>query len=446
MYRKKINELIKWKNTIGRKPLVLKGARQVGKTWLMKEFGESQYEQVAYINMENNRLIKKTFEYELDPERIVKEISLQTGVKIDPDNTLIILDEIQAVPRALTSLKYFCEDAPQYDIIVGGSLLGIALHEGTSFPVGKTDFIDLYPLTFGEFLVATGNEQFDEAISDLSADKTLTNTFTPKLNALLKDYYVTGGMPEVVNKYIEDGNLLEVRNVQTQILEAYSDDFSKHAPRSAVPRIREIWRTIPSQLAKENKKFMYQGIKKSARAGQYEEALLWLSDTGLATMVPRVNSYANPLMPYSDAEIFKLFMVDVGLLGAMSGLEPRTILDGDKIFTEFKGGLAEQFVFQELKAAGIKPFYFSRNDSRGEIDFIVQTGGTVAPLEVKASENLQSKSLKEFAKTHNPLISVRTSLSGYRDDGWLINIPLYMISEVDSICQNKMQTLRKRGE
>jgi predicted AAA+ superfamily ATPase len=438
VYRKKINELIEWKSSKDRKPLILEGARQVGKTWLLQEFAKTQYKKYAYISLENNPRMKAVFDVDLNPKRLIQQISLQADVDVDPEDTLIILDEIQEIPRALTSLKYFCEDAPEYHIAVAGSLLGIALHEHTSFPVGKVDFLQLYPLNFGEFLIATGNDRFDKVISDPNEDRTITNAFSDKLTELLKVYYVTGGLPKSIMSYLNGGNLLKVRAEQSAILKAYANDFSKHAPKDLVPRIGEIWNSAPFQLAKENKKFVYKKVKPNARAAQYESALLWLHDTHLATKVERVNNYAIPLGAYADPAIFKLFVIDVGLLGAMVGLDPQVILDGSDIFKEFKGGMAEQFVFQEFVAAGVTPYYFSRDDSKGELDFIIEIGATVSPVEVKAEENLQSKSLKAFYEKHHPPVSIRTSLSGYRDEGWLVNIPLYMVSEIASIVDSKV--------
>ena len=402
MHRKALQQLIAWKCTTKRKPLIIRGARQVGKTWLAQEFGRTEYDSVAYINLDGNTQAEGLFELDYDIERIVDGLELMSGVKIEQGKTLIILDEIQEVPRALSALKYFYENTPEYHVVALGSLLGVAIHQGVSFPVGKVDFIDLHPLSFVEFLQATGNERFAEIISSHRDNDSLSTVFHDKLIDLLRVYYVVGGMPEAILSYIEEGNLLKVRQVQANILTAYDHDFSKHAPVTVVPRIREIWEALPAQLAKENKRFFFRMIREGARAKEYEMALRWLEDAGLVYRVSRVNKAALPLSAYADATIFKLFLLDVGLLGAQSGLNPQVILDKSAICVEFKGALAEQFVAQELRTAGVEVFYYANDESRGEIDFIVNLASDVVPIEVKSGKNISTRALNEFV-AKNPM-------------------------------------------
>ena len=397
MYRKKIDDLIKWKNSNTRKPLILRGARQVGKTWLMKEFGKNYYEKCAYINFDDNSRMEELFSGDFDIDRIIQGLKIESNVNIEPENTLIIFDEVQETPKALTALKYFYEKANQYHIIAAGSLLGVAMHEGTSFPVGKVDFLDLYPLSFYEFLQALGEEQLVELIQ--KNDFQLITVFASKLKQYLKQYFYIGGMPEVVASYIENKDFNEVRRKQEILLQAYEQDFSKHAPNSVVPRIRQLWNNIPTQLAKENKKFIYGLIKEGARAREYELALSWLIDCGLVYQINRVNDCKVPLSAYQDFSAFKLYLLDVGLLCAMSKIDATTILEGNEIFVEFKGALTEQFVLTELKSNTTFPiFYWSAEKGMAELDYLVQIGRYNVPIEVKASENLQAKSLKVFAQ------------------------------------------------
>lgn len=433
MHRKALQKLIDWKLKQNRKPLVIRGARQVGKTWLAQEFGRRQYESVAYVNLDGNTQMKNLFELDYDIDRIVEGLEVATNVAINPGTTLIILDEIQEVPRALAALKYFYENRPEYHVVVAGSLLGVALHQGTSFPVGKVEFIDLYPLDFVEFLQATGNNQYAAMLMSETKDFQLIGSFHDKLMDLLKMYYVTGGLPEVVSTYAEDGGLLRVREVQRNILAAYEQDLSKHAPVNVVAKLREIWDILPAQLAKENKKFIFRLLRSGARAKEYEMALLWLEDAGLAHRVTRVNRVALPLRAYADNNIFKLFMLDVGLLGAKSGLNPNIILDSSDIFIEFKGALTEQFVFQEMQAAGKEMFYFANEESRGEIDFIVSIGDEIVPIEVKSGFSTRARSLDAFVaenKTkHALLLSAQTRTS----DGPITRAPLYLASAIDDL-------------
>lgn len=429
MYRIAIEKLYKWKNSKRRKPLIIEGARQVGKTWLMKEFGKQAYADTVYINFDSNSRMANLFSADLDTDRLIMGLELYAGRKINPDNTLLIFDEVQEVPRALASLKYFYENAPQYHIVCAGSLLGIALHQGTSFPVGKVDFLKLYPLSFSEFLMATGNERFAELLKN--KDYEMITSFKQTYIDALKHYYFIGGMPEAVQSFAESKDFNEVRAIQKRILAAYEQDFSKHAPNEIVPKIRMLWNSIPSQLARENKKFIYGLVREGGRAREYETAIMWLSDCGLVHKVSRVNAAGIPLKAYEDLKAFKLFIVDVGLLGCMTGLRQRTLLDGDDLFVEFKGALTEQYVCQQLKTIEDLGVYYYTND-RGscEIDFVVDTGEQIVPIEVKAETNLRAKSLKTYRERFEPELSVRASMADYKKEDWLLNLPLYAIENI----------------
>lgn len=429
MYRIAIEKLYQWKESKRRKPLIIEGARQVGKTWLMKEFGEKAYQDTIYINFDSNSRMSELFSEDLDVDRLIMGIELYAGKKIDPDHTLLIFDEVQEVPKALSSLKYFYENAPQYHIVCAGSLLGIALHGGTSFPVGKVDFLNLYPLSFKEFLMATTGERFAELLEN--QDYQMVNAFKPTFIDALKQYYFVGGMPEAVESFVEEKDFNEVRKIQKRILSAYEQDFSKHAPIEIVPKIRMVWNSIPSQLAKENKKFIYGLVREGGRAKEYETAIMWLCDCGLIHKVSRVNAAGLPLKAYEDLKAFKMFLVDVGLLGCMTGLRQRTLLDGNELFTEFKGALTEQYVCQQLKTIQDLDIYYYTND-RGscEVDFVVDTGEEIIPLEVKAEINLKAKSLKTYHEKYNPPISIRTSMADYKKEDWIVNLPLYAIEEL----------------
>lgn len=429
MYRIAIEKLYKWKSSKRRKPLIIEGARQVGKTWLMKEFGKQAYADTVYINFDSNSRMAELFSADLDTDRLIMGLELYAGRKINPENTLLIFDEVQEVPRALASLKYFYENAPQYHIVCAGSLLGIALHQGTSFPVGKVDFLKLYPLSFSEFLMATGNERFAELLK--KQDYEMITSFKQTYIDALKHYYFVGGMPEAVQSFAESKDFNEVRAIQKRILAAYEQDFSKHAPNEIVPKIRMLWNSIPSQLARENKKFIYGLVREGGRAREYETAIMWLSDCGLVHKVSRVNAAGIPLKAYEDLKAFKLFIVDVGLLGCMTGLRQRTLLDGDDLFVEFKGALTEQYVCQQLKTIEDLGVYYYTND-RGscEIDFVVDTGEQIVPIEVKAETNLRAKSLKTYRERFEPELSVRTSMADYKKEDWLLNLPLYAIENI----------------
>lgn len=432
MYRTAMEKLYKWKESKRRKPLIIEGARQVGKTWLMKEFGSKAYDDTVYINFDSNSRMAELFASDLEIDRLIMGIELYAGRKINAENTLLIFDEVQEVPRALSSLKYFCENAPQYHIICAGSLLGIALHEGTSFPVGKVDFLQLYPLSFKEFLMAVIGDRYADLLD--RQDYLMLTSFKQLYIDTLKQYYFVGGMPEAVQSFIDEKDFNEVRMIQKRILTAYEQDFSKHAPVDIVPRIRLVWNSIPSQLAKENKKFIYGLVREGGRAKDYESAIMWLCDCGLVHKISRVNGAGTPLKAYEDLRAFKLFIVDVGLLGCMTGLSQRTLLDGNELFVEFKGALTEQYVCQQLKTIDDLSIYYYTND-RGscEVDFIVDTGEQIVPVEVKAEVNLKAKSLKTYHEKYNPDISVRTSMADYKKEDWLINLPLYAIANIEQI-------------
>ena len=429
MYRIAIEKLLKWKESKRRKPLIIEGARQVGKTWLMKEFGRLYYTDTVYINFDSNSRMAELFSSDLNTDRLIMGIEIYAGKKIDSNNTLLIFDEVQEVPRALSSLKYFYENAPQYHIVCAGSLLGIALHGGTSFPVGKVDFLSLYPLSFKEFLIATTGERFAELLD--KQDYPMITSFRQTYIDALKQYYFVGGMPEAVQSFTEEKDFNEVRKIQKRILDAYEQDFSKHAPIEIVPKIRMIWNSIPSQLAKENKKFIYGLVREGGRAKEYETAIMWLCDCGLVHRVSRVNAAGIPLKAYEDLKAFKLFIVDVGLLGCMTGLRQLTLLDVNDLFTEFKGALTEQYVCQQLKTINDLNVYYYTND-RGscEVDFIIDNGEQIVPVEVKAEVNLKAKSLKTYREKFNPEISVRTSMADYKKENGLVNLPLYAVEKI----------------
>ena len=428
MYRSAMEQLNKWKQKTNKKPLIIRGARQAGKTWLMKEFGKTAYEKTVYINFDNNPQMKELFSLDMRIDRIIMGIELYVGHKISPHNTLLIFDEVQEVPKALSSLKYFNETAPEYQIICAGSLLGIALHQGTSFPVGKVEFMDLYPLSFTEFMRAMGKEQFVDLLD--KGDFEMATMFRQDYVDLLKYYYYVGGMPEVVQSFVDNRDFNEAREIQERILAAYEQDFSKHAPNEAVPRIRMLWNSIPAQLTKENKKFIYGIIKEGARAKDYETALMWLTDCGLVHKVYRVTSPSIPLKAFEDLKAFKLFLADVGLLGCMVRLNQSVLLDRNELFKEFKGALTEQYVLQQLKTVkGVDTYYWTNDRGNAEIDFLIDTGNEVVPIEVKAETNLKAKSLKTFCEKYNPKMAIRTSMTDYKQEDWLLNLPLWAVEK-----------------
>lgn len=431
MYRNAIENLYEWKSKKNKKPLIIRGARQVGKTWLMKEFGRSVYKKMVYINFDNNEQMEILFNSDMAIDRIIEGLELYTNQKIDPLDTLLIFDEIQEVPKALTSLKYFYENAPQYDIICAGSLLGVDLHHGTSFPVGKVEFLDLYPMSFSEFMIAMGKKQFVDLLK--KQDFELATTFKQEFISLLKHYYYVGGMPEAVASFSVDKDFNEVRNIQESILLAYEQDFSKHVPNQEVPRVRMLWNSIPSQLSKENKKFIYGLIKEGARAKSYEIAMMWLSDCGLIHKISRVTKPSLPLKAYEDLKAFKLFILDIGLLSCMVRLDQSVLLDGNRLFSEFKGALTEQFVLQQLKTnTNLDAYYWTNDRGSAEIDFLIDTGKEVIPVEVKATTNLQAKSLKTYYEKYRPANSIRTAMTDYKQESWLLNLPLWAVEYIQN--------------
>jgi predicted AAA+ superfamily ATPase len=427
MQRTLLDRLVAWKNGARRKPLILNGARQVGKTWLLKEFGRLHFENVAYVSLDNDNLACSYFDPDFDVARIIASLSLELNVDIEPDKTLIVLDEVQACPKAITSLKYFCENAPEYAVAAAGSLLGISATEGTGFPVGKVNMLDLHPLSFDEFLEATGNGRFAKLVA--SGETAMISNFSSKLEELLKQYYVVGGMPEAVNAFVAEQDVRAVRSVQREILDGYVSDFAKHIPPRLLARTMLAWESIPRHLSQENKKFVYGKVRRGSRAADFEESLAWLEQAGLIHKVRRASKPGIPLSAYCESGAFKVFMVDVGLLGAMSDLPPEAVIAGSRIFTEFKGALTEQYVCQQLiSECGLTPYYWSAENSLGEIDFLVQDGGSVFAIEVKAEENLRAKSLRAFKGAHPEVAAVRFSLSGYREQEWMRNVPLYAVS------------------
>jgi Predicted ATPase (AAA+ superfamily) len=432
MERIALHYLKKWKGKINRKPLIVSGARQVGKTWLINEFGKTEYEQTVYVNFETSKSLQALFSTDFNIPRIISALQIETDIQIQAENTLIILDEIQEAKGGLTSLKYFCENAPEYHVVAAGSLLGVALHSAQSFPVGKVDFLELYPLTFTEFLLALKQKPLADLLE--SEDWVLIKTFKEKYIQLLRQYYYVGGMPEVVSSFVQENDFNEVRNLQRNILLSYEQDFSKHAPNEIVPRIRALWNSIPAQLSRENKKFIYGLVKKGARAKEYELALSWLVDCGLIYQINRISKPGIPLKAYEDLSAFKLYMVDVGLLGAMSNMDVKTLLEGNVIFQEFKGSLTEQYVLQQLIPNPDRSiYYWSAENAAAEIDFVVQFAGKIIPMEVKAEENLKAKSLKSYHQKYNPELAFRLSMSDYRKEDWLTNVPLYAIGKIDRL-------------
>lgn len=424
MQRDILQKLKEWKAKPNRKPLIIQGARQVGKTWAMKRFGEDEFEQVVYINFDNNPRMKALFSGDYDINRLILGLKIESGVDIQAENTLLIFDEIQEVPQALSSLKYFYENAPQFYIVSAGSLLGVSLHHRVSFPVGKVDFLPLYPMTFHEFLLALGKKDLVQLLE--MQDWPLITTMKSRLIDLLRQYYFVGGMPEAVKNFVERQNLSEVRQVQRNLLMAYEQDFSKHIQDGqTVQRVRALWHSIPEQLAKENKKFVYAQLQKGARSKEYEIALQWLKDSGLVHSVPRVKKPHLPLSAYQD-NAFKLFGLDVGLLAAQSHLDATTLLEGNRIFTEFKGALTEQYVLQQLIASQQNPvFYWATEKGTAEVDFVLQRKQAVIPIEVKAEENLKAKSLKVYVEQFQPEQAIRFSMADYRKQDWMVNVPLY---------------------
>ncbi len=429
MHREKLAELKAWKTSTLRKPLIVRGARQVGKTWLLKEFGRISYKQVAYINFEESPNLKSLFLQDFSIERIISVIEIQTQISVTADDTLIILDEIQEAEGGITVLKYFYENAPQYHVVAAGSLLGIAFHQQSSFPVGKVDFIDLHPMSFSEFLLALGETQLTRVL--LGKDWNTLTIFRDKLNDYLKYYLFAGGLPEVVETYVQTKDWQRVRHVQARILLSYQGDFSKHAPYAIVPRILMVWQNIVSQLSKENRKFVYGQIREGARAKDFELAIQWLVDCGLLVKCHRVSKPEIPLIAFQDLSAFKLFIHDTGLLTAMSGIDIRSIIEGNALFKQFNGAIAEQFIMQQLRLkSGRYIGYWTNEKSTSEVDFIIQENGKIIPIEVKSGENLKAKSFKLFCEKYKPETAIRTSLADYKEESWMTNIPLWGIETV----------------
>ena len=428
MYRNIMNKLIEWKKDTNRKPLILRGARQVGKTYIIKEFGKENYEGVAYFNFDHDVMLYDLFENTKDPIRILEQLAFIYGKAIIPGKTLIIFDEIQECPNALNSLKYFHEDANEYHIISAGSLLGIRLSH-TSFPVGKVDFLDMYPMTFSEFLRADNCENLVEYMESIINIEKIPEIFFERLSEKLKAYFIIGGMPEVVSSWVTNKDMEKVNKIQENILQAYESDFSKHTTNIEANRISIIWNSIPSQLAKENKKFLYQVAKEGARAREYEGAVNWLKDANIVSKVYNVNKPSMPLISYNDLSAFKIYLCDVGLLRKMTNLDSKVVVEGNRLFEEFKGSLTENYVLQALIASGLQPYYYSF-DNRYEIDYLLQYKNEIIPIEVKSSENINNSSLKVYNEKYNPNTRVRFSMRNLNKDDNLINIPLFMIEYI----------------
>lgn len=429
MERFLMKKLQEWKVGAHRKPLILWGARQVGKTWLMKEFGKQSYANTVYVSFYNNKRLAEVFDADYDVKRILNAIEVILHVKIDPEDTLLLFDEVQAAPRVVEALKYFCEDAPEYSVIAAGSLLGVSVHEGVSFPVGKVQELYLHPMSFREFLLAMGEEKLSKYVEEPRKDE--VREFAEEYREYLKQYMCVGGMPEVVARYAEERDMSVVRELQNGILSQYEGDFGKHVKPEELPRIRMVWSSLPVQLAKENKKFFFGQIREGARAKDYETAIQWLTDAGLVHKVNRVSKPAMPLKSYLEPGAFKLYIVDVGLLGAMSDLDPAILLRGSEIFTEFKGAMAEQYVLQQLLAeTKHTPYYYSGSKSTYETDFLIQKGTEVVPIEVKAENNLKSKSLRVYCDKYNPAEAIRLSSADYIDQGWMKNVPLWAAGSI----------------
>ena len=431
MYRKIMNDLVNWKNDKNRKPLILRGARQVGKTYIIKQFGEKYYEDVAYFNFDHDTELYNLFENTKDPKRILEQLSFFYGKSIEKEKTLIVFDEIQECPDTLNSLKYFSEEANEYHIISAGSLLGIRLSH-TSFPVGKVDFLDMYPMTFTEFLVADDCENFKYYLDSLNQIEYLPNLFFQRLIEKLKAYFIIGGMPEAVKSWVEEKNIEKVNKIQKNILIAYESDFSKHTTNIEANKISIIWNSIPSQISKENKKFLYQVAKNGARAREYEGALNWLKDANIIYKVYNVSKPSMPLVSYNDLSAFKIYANDVGLLRSMTNLDSKIVVEGNKLFEEFKGALTENYVIQALTSSGFDSYYFTF-DNRYEIDFLLQNKNEIVPIEVKSSENINNTSLKVYNDRFKPSTRIRFSMKNFSKDGNLINIPLFMVEYLDKI-------------
>ena len=424
-----MTKLIEWKTSRNRKPLIVNGARQVGKTWLLKEFGRQEFQNVVYINFDNNPRLAAQFDEGYHIPQLIAAFQLESGERIDPEKTLIILDEIQECPKALTSLKYFYENAPEYAIAAAGSLLGITIHKGTGYPVGKVDSLNLFPLSFREFLDAVGEKALREAID--SGNQALLNSFATRYISLLRQYYFVGGMPEAVDAFVETKSFDEARKVQEQILLGYERDISKHREVREIEYTIAAWKSIPAQLSQENKKFVFGHIKEGARARDYRSAITWITQAGIGQCVKRVKNPEIPLSAYVDESAFKLFVSDVGLFCAMFGIDQRSVIEGNKLFAQHKGALTEQYVCQQLVSdCGLEPYYWSAVNSSGEIDFLVQTGGKIYPIEVKAEAHTRARSLNSFSKRYEYAVARRFSMSNFSDSGWVKDVPLFAIGNL----------------
>ena len=436
MERKIINDLLKWKDSPYRKPLILKGVRQVGKTWILKEFGRRYYENTAYFNFDENEDYKQFFETTKDVSRILQNLMLASGEKILPGKTLIIFDEVQDCPKVINSMKYFCENAPEYHIACAGSLLGIALAKPSSFPVGKVDFMQIDPMTFSEFLVANGDENLAKYMESVDTIEPIPDAFFHPLYEKLKMYYVTGGMPEPVLMWTQNRDTGAMQHSLSGIIDAYERDFAKHPDTKKFPKISMVWKSIPSQLARENKKFIYKVVKPGARAREYEDALQWLVDARLVHKVYRSSAPGLPIAAYDDLSAFKIYLVDVGLLRRLSQLAPTVFGEGNRLFTEFKGALTENYVLQTLiPQFEVAPRYWTQTHPPYEVDFLIQRENDIFPVEVKSEANTTSRSLKKFKELFPDKVKlrIRFSLDNLKLDGDMLNIPLFMADQTDRL-------------
>lgn len=427
MIREAYQDLLQWKSKPNRKPLIIQGARQVGKTWLMKTFGNAEYAQLAYFNFEQSTTLQQIFQQGFDVCRIITSLEIAFGKSIQPENTLLVFDEIQACPEAITALKYFQENAPEYYIVAAGSLLGVAIHKGVSFPVGKVEFLSLSPLNFHEYLLAMKADSLLNAIQ--ANDPKILKPFGDQLGQHVRQYCFLGGMPEVIFQFAANNDFFQVREIQLNIIQAYENDFSKHAPIAQLPRIRMVWQSIVGQLSKENSKFIYSVLRTGARAKDFEMAIDWLKDAGLIHKVVRISKPGIPISAYADWSDFKIYLNDVGLLAAMAGISQQSIIQGNQLFEEFKGVITEQFVCQQIKAKSISCHYWSPEGATSEVDFVIQRGDLVVPIEVKSGLNVRSRSLRVYYDKYQPTRCIRTSLAAYEEQSWMTNIPLYSFSQ-----------------
>ena len=443
MRRLIISQLESWKKSATRKPLVLKGVRQVGKTWLLKNFGAQHYENTAYFNFDEQSELKQYFEMSKDVHRILQQLAMVNGAPILPGKTFIILDEIQECPAALNTLKYFCENAPEHHIACAGSLLGVRVSKPTTFPVGKVQFLTIYPMTFTEFLLAMGEDKLVGVIDNIDSLEPIPDIFFNQLHEKLKMYFITGGMPESVKAWAEKQDVALVQEVLRDILDAYELDFSKHAEKRDIAKLGYIWSSIPSQLSRENKKFIYKAVKQGVRAREYEDALTWLCNAGLTYKIYRNSKPALPVSAYDDLTAFKLYMVDVGLLRRLAFLDPVSFQEGNRLFSEFKGALSENYILQSLAAQyEVTPRYWS-SGSTAELDFTIQRANDIIPIEVKSDENVRGKSLTLYNQKYSPQLRVRFSLKNLKKDDNLINIPMFLADYLDKFIDFAIKNRKK---